>query len=334
MLLYTSLNNHIFNINKLKIGFTLSFLTEKEAAQWREAWVRRNQATGTINYPTWAVFERELSNAFQRINQVGDAMHKLETLWQGGRTAKELNTEWDLLVGQAAIGTAGDTTLVKAYQKVLNQLLLEKILDGDVVPTTIQGWKNKAVQLDNNYRQKMVILGKTRDNCGQNTGGQQSFCPNYLTNTYAQKDLNAMDVDTLSIKACEEAMRKGACFGCSEIGHISHNYPKKRGYRQGGQGGNAGQPGQSGMPGKTWTKGKDHLAHIRSLTAGLSADPVFLVGIPVFLQELCLSHCPINGCKFMRNSWRNPTEIPVKLCRSWYYSGNPPGFASSRTHQD
>ncbi len=39
VLLYTGLNNHIFNTNELKIGFTLSFLTEKEAAQWRKAWV-------------------------------------------------------------------------------------------------------------------------------------------------------------------------------------------------------------------------------------------------------------------------------------------------------
>ena len=38
-----------------------------------------------------------------------------------------------------------------------------------------------------------------------------------------------MDVDALSIKAREEAMRKGACFGCGEIGHISRNCPKKKG---------------------------------------------------------------------------------------------------------
>ncbi len=91
-------------------------------------------------------------------------------------------------------------------------------------------------------------------------------------NTYVQRDPNAMDVDTLSIKPREEAMRKGACFSCGEIGYISRNCPKKRGYGQGGQRGNARQPGQSGMPGKTWTKGKDLLAHIRSLTDRLLAE--------------------------------------------------------------
>ena len=64
-------------------------------------------------------------------------MHKLETLRQGGKTAEELNTEWDLLVGQAAIGTDSAATLIKAYQKVLNRPLLENILDGEMVPTTI-----------------------------------------------------------------------------------------------------------------------------------------------------------------------------------------------------
>ncbi len=152
ILLYTGLNAHIFNTKKLKIGFTLSFLTEKEAAQWCEAWVQRNQTAEAITYLTWATFETELSAAFQSINQVGNAMHKLETLQQGGKMVEELNTEWELLVGQAAIGADSDATLIKAYQKVLNRPLLEKILDGDTVPTMIQGWKDKAVQFDNNYQ--------------------------------------------------------------------------------------------------------------------------------------------------------------------------------------
>jgi hypothetical protein len=75
-----------------------------------------------------------------------------------------------------------------------------------------------------------------------------------------------MDVDALSIKQREEAMRKGTCFGCGEIGHISRNCPKKR---QGGYGGRGGNGGQSSNTGTTWTKDKDLLAHIRMLTANL-----------------------------------------------------------------
>jgi hypothetical protein len=168
---------------------------------------------------------------------------------------------------------AGDVTLINLYQKTLNRPLLEKILDGENVPRTIQGWLDKAVQMDNNYRRKMAILGRTRDNRAQQNTGRWFFHP---SNQYVQnqmKDSNTMDVNVLSTKQQEEVMRKGACFGCGEIGHISHNCPKKnRGYGQGRQGGNTGQAGQSGTAGKTWNKRKDLLTHIWTLTAGLPAN--------------------------------------------------------------
>jgi len=82
ILLYLSINNHIFQTDEQKITFILSYLAEKEAAQWREAWVRRNtDATmNNIVYPTWGVFITELVNDFNPIDEVGDAMHALQTL--------------------------------------------------------------------------------------------------------------------------------------------------------------------------------------------------------------------------------------------------------------
>ena len=57
VLLYLSINNHIFQTDEQKITFVLSYLAEKEAAQWREAWVRRNTdaTTNNIAYPTWSL---------------------------------------------------------------------------------------------------------------------------------------------------------------------------------------------------------------------------------------------------------------------------------------
>ena len=133
---------------------------------------------------------------------------------------------------------------------------------------TIQGWKDKAIQLDNNYQRKMAILGKTRENRGQTTNntGRQFFRLNNQQIQAQMRDPNAMDVDALSIKQREEAMRKGACFGCGEVGHILRNCPNKQ---QGGYGGQGGNTGRSGASGTSWTKGKDLLAHIRTLTANL-----------------------------------------------------------------
>jgi hypothetical protein len=267
IVLYLGINRHIYHNDEKKIGFVLSYLNDKEAAQWCEAWIEWNTRAGLVWFPFFGDFIDELNAAFEPVDAVGDAMHKLRTLKQGTRSAEELVTEFNLFCSQAGIIQSGDTTLINLFQPALNKPLLEKILDGETVPTTIAGWKTKAIQLDNNYRRKMAILGKTRDNRGQQTTntGRRFYRPN----NQQTKDPNAMDVDALSIKQREEAMKKGACFGCGEIGHISRNCPKKQWY--GGQGGNAGKAGQTGAS-KTWTKGKELLSHIHTLTAGLAAN--------------------------------------------------------------
>ena len=44
---------------------------------------------------------------------------------------------------------------------------------------------------------------------------------------FTQKDLNAMDVDAMSIEERNELMKKGACFRCKKPGHLSKDCPTK-----------------------------------------------------------------------------------------------------------
>jgi hypothetical protein len=120
VLLYIGINQHIFVTDEQKVGFTLSYMTEKEASLWRDAWIRQNQVAGTIVYPTWAVFLTEVNAAFKPIDDIGEAMHLMQQLRQGAKTAEELNTEWTLLARRAEIMNAGDVTLINLYQKTLN----------------------------------------------------------------------------------------------------------------------------------------------------------------------------------------------------------------------
>jgi hypothetical protein len=103
------------------------------------------------------------------VDVVRDAMHKLRMLKQGTRSAEEMVTKFNLFCSQAGITQSGDVTLINLFQPALNKPLLEKILDSEMVLTTINGWITKAIQLDNNYHQKMAILGKMCENRGQNT---------------------------------------------------------------------------------------------------------------------------------------------------------------------
>ena len=51
VVLYLSVNRHIYDDDELKIGFILSYMNNKEAAQWCEAWIEGNTRTGILWFP-------------------------------------------------------------------------------------------------------------------------------------------------------------------------------------------------------------------------------------------------------------------------------------------
>ena len=77
---------------------------------------------------------------------------------------------------------------------------------------------------------------------------------------FTQKDPNAMDVDAMSIEERNELIKKGACFRCKKMGHLSKDCPtrnKTTGHTQEVQ--------------KKMTP-KEMYKHIRSLTAQLNDE--------------------------------------------------------------
>jgi hypothetical protein len=75
--LYLGINRHIYHNNEKKIGFVLSYLNDKEAVQWREAWIERHTTNKMVWFPSFGTFIDELNAAFKPVGTVDNAMHKL-----------------------------------------------------------------------------------------------------------------------------------------------------------------------------------------------------------------------------------------------------------------
>jgi hypothetical protein len=76
-------------------------------------------------------------------------------LRQGKKTAEELNMELLQIVGQAGIDrkTPSDYLhLIRYYRKTLEPRLSRRILFSNDIPKTINGWMEKAIQFDTNWR--------------------------------------------------------------------------------------------------------------------------------------------------------------------------------------
>ena len=84
-LVYIDMNEEIYMTDKLKTGFVLSYMNEKEVKDWRELYLKdiEDPATGKLIYPTFGAFLTEVCKFFWSADHVQDTMYKLENLKQG-----------------------------------------------------------------------------------------------------------------------------------------------------------------------------------------------------------------------------------------------------------
>jgi Zinc knuckle/Retrotransposon gag protein len=250
-------NKDVYNTDEQKIAFILSYMTEKEALQWKELSLElMTNDDGDLIFPDYRSFLASLKNAFKPEDRTQDAMNKLTILKQGNRAAEELVTEFRLLAGQAGLSdkTESDNMhLIRMFQSALNGPLAKKILFGEEVPRTIEGWFRKAIQYDVNYRMALAIMGKT-PKYGKPNYGWGARNPNRET-----RDPNAMDIDSMSQDKRTALMRRGACFKCEETGHLARDCTKK-GWRS-----QEKKEEKKTEEKKKWSA-KDIHAQIRSLT--------------------------------------------------------------------
>jgi hypothetical protein len=66
------MNQSIYNTDRLKIGFILSYMNDGEAANWKEYYLDslEDPNTGMLNFPTLVMFLVDVQKAFQATDQV------------------------------------------------------------------------------------------------------------------------------------------------------------------------------------------------------------------------------------------------------------------------
>jgi hypothetical protein len=129
-------------------------------------------------------------------------------LRQEKKTAEKPNIEFLQIVGQAGMDrkTPSDHLhLIRYYRKVLEPRLSCKILFSDDVPKTIDGWIEKAIQFDTNWRMGSLFFNQDIkvNSSKQKADTNKSNENAHWWRTSERKDPNAMDVDALTMEERE-----------------------------------------------------------------------------------------------------------------------------------
>jgi len=106
----------IYNNEKKKVIFMLSYLKGGNAERYKTLWMEQKKTTagtGALDYETLAQLTQDLQAAFKETNKKHDALHELRHIKQGSDTIDDFNNKFKLLVSQTKI--TDDLTLIDAY---------------------------------------------------------------------------------------------------------------------------------------------------------------------------------------------------------------------------
>lgn len=156
--MYLILNDGVYNTNKKKILFLLSYMRGGTAGPWKRNFLEKmtKDKTGAKIFPTFKDFCNQLNAAFLLADKVGDVKSKLKTIeMRGGKTTDDYNRKFQNAAAHS--GITEDAALIEYYINGLPAALYEKVSNLENYPTTIEGWYKKTAFHDSRYRHMKAI---------------------------------------------------------------------------------------------------------------------------------------------------------------------------------
>jgi len=128
------------------------------AGSWKQSfWI---QARENNNLGIWDEFKKALRESFSAPDKEGDAVMKMEMETMSGQTADEYMEQFKINAAESKV--TQDRPLVEWFIKGLNIPLLNRILNFENPPTTIQGWYTTASKMDNQWRRGRAIANRLK----------------------------------------------------------------------------------------------------------------------------------------------------------------------------
>lgn len=103
-------------------------------------------------YQTWTSFVTNFKSVFHERDSTAKAQEKLQNMHQGNRTAEEYILEFSRYELDAEFDEKANLAF---FKRGLQNWIRDKVYGMDTVPTTLDGWKERAMHFDQNRREQL-----------------------------------------------------------------------------------------------------------------------------------------------------------------------------------
>ncbi|THH09043.1 hypothetical protein EW146_g8803 [Bondarzewia mesenterica] len=213
-----------FHEDRVKIIFTLSYMSKGTAADWAgiyiDAMISEKWADGTPYVADhWKQFKEKLEKAFLAVMADIDAKLKMSLIKQGARRVDEYITEFRLLMAHMGYNEAAH---LEYFRMGLNRpLMRRKILMTGEGPEDLEDWFVKAVKHDLLYRENEAwekAHSISEDQVRGSGSGQRKTWDGHVVPRPQQGRLDEpMEVDAMKQR------RPIICYKCQKPGHIARD---------------------------------------------------------------------------------------------------------------
>ena len=139
----------------------MSFMTEGDAALWKEEFIgkviRDSIARGDdISFRTYKKFVESLEKSFSPYDAPGNALDAMKHLQMGEGSFKEHLAKFKSLMSQSGLDEL--PVIIDQFRETLPIGLQRPILLSKNLPTTLQGWYDKANTFHGNWKKTQCLL--------------------------------------------------------------------------------------------------------------------------------------------------------------------------------
>ena len=208
--IFLTINKEHYNNDDKKIAFVMSFMTDGDAALWKEEFIgkviRDSVARGDdISFGTYKKFIESLKKSFSPYDAPGDALDAMKHLQMGDGNFDEHLAKFKLLVSQ--LGLDESPVIVDLFRETLPVGLQRPILLSENPLTTLQEWYDKANTFHGNWKRTQCMLGRGKANEPKKDTPKRTF-----TFPKWEQNPDAMDIDRLTTKERTLLMKEGKCY--------------------------------------------------------------------------------------------------------------------------